>query len=232
MNIYPDINIVGLGLHYKNYLIIGDLQLGYEEYMAKHGALLPRFQYQDIKQALKKLLEETQATTLIINGDIKHEFGTITEQEWRDVLGIIDSVNKNIKIIFVKGNHDLVLGPIAKKRNVEMVDYYNIDNITITHGDKLLLDTGKIIIIGHEHPALSFPGRKDERYKCFLKGIWNKKTLIVVPSFSPINPGMNLLDNQPLSPYLQHNIDNFEVYIIEDKPYYFGTIKKIKKELL
>jgi len=232
MNITPAITIAGLGLLYKNILIIGDLQLGYEEYLAKHGYYIPRFQYQDIKEHLQKLLKETQATTLIINGDIKHEFGTITEQEWRDVLRIIDSVDKSIKIIFIKGNHDLALGPIARKRGIDMVDYYNIDDITITHGDKILLDTRKTIIIGHEHPAISFPGRNDEKYKCFLKGTWKNHELLVLPAFSPINQGTNILNNQPLSPYLKQDIDNFEVYIIEDKTYYFGTIKKIKKELL
>src|SRR3989338_1967990 len=130
MQIYPGIEIVDLALKYKDILIIGDLQLGYEEYLAKKGYLIPRFQFKDIKERLTRILSQVKIKKLIINGDIKHEFGIISEQEWRDVLGIIDAVDPAIEIIFVKGNHDIALGPIARKRGVQMVQYYAVDNIT------------------------------------------------------------------------------------------------------
>ena len=36
---------------------------------------------------------------VIINGDLKHEFGTISETEWRNTLGIIDFLLKQCKNI-------------------------------------------------------------------------------------------------------------------------------------
>ena len=225
MEIHPGIEIVDLALKYKDILIVGDLQLGYESYLNKAGYLVPRFQFEDVKMMLTKILEKVKISKIIFNGDIKHEFGTISEQEWREVLGVVDLVNKKAEVIFVKGNHDVVLGPIARKRGIKLVDYYKVDNITIMHGDKIIPDLGEVLIIGHEHPAISFKERRGEKFKCFIKGKWNNHILIVMPSFNILNPGSDITKEKQLSPFLQGDLSNFEVWIVEDKTYYFGKIK-------
>ena len=78
------------------------------------------------------------------------------------------------------------MGPISKKRNIEVVDQVVIEDILIAHGDKLLKlpRTIKTIIIGHEHSAVGL--KEDARievFKCFLKGKYKGKNLIVMPSF-------------------------------------------------
>ena len=231
MQIHPGIEIADLALKYKDILILGDLQLGYEEHLAKQGYLIPRFQFNDIKERLAKIISTAKVRKIIFNGDIKHEFGIISEQEWRDVLGIIDSVDSTIEIIFVKGNHDIALGPIARKRGVKLVPYYTIDNITILHGDKIIPELNEIIIIGHEHPAVSFAERKDEKFKCFLKGRWKGHTLIVMPSFNPLVAGTDVLSGNFLSPFLGGSMQDFEVWVAEDKVYYFGKIKDFDKAI-
>ncbi len=228
MQIYKNIEIVDLALKYKDILILGDLQLGYEESLARSGYLIPRFQFKDVKERLTKIISAAKINKIVFNGDIKHEFGIISEQEWRDVLGIIDAVDPGIEIIFVKGNHDIALGPIARKRGVELVPYYSIDNMTILHGDKVIPELNEILIIGHEHPAISFSERKDEKFKCFLKGKWKGHTLIVMPSFNPLIAGTDILSGRFLSPFLEGNLGNFEVWVVEDKVYYFGKIKNIE----
>lgn len=228
MEIYENLEIVDLALKYKSILIIGDLQLGYESYLNSKGILVPRFQFKELKERLNKILDKVKIKKIIFNGDIKHEFGNISEQEWREVLALIDFLPKNIEIIFVKGNHDTFLSPIAKKRNVKLVDYYNVDNISIMHGDKIIPDLRKTLIIGHEHPAVSFKERRDELFKCFIKGKWKSHTLIVMPSFNSFNPGSDVQKSKHLSPFLQGNLKDFEVYAVEDKVYYFGKIKDLK----
>ena len=228
MEIYENLEIVDLALKYKSILIIGDLQLGYESYLNSKGILEPRFQFKELKERLNKILDKVKIKKIIFNGDIKHEFGNISEQEWREVLALIDFLPKNLEIIFVKGNHDTFLSPIAKKRNVKLVDYYNVDNISIMHGDKIIPDLRKTLIIGHEHPAVSFKERRDELFKCFIKGKWKSHTLIVMPSFNSFNPGSDVQKSKHLSPFLQGNLKDFEVYAVEDKVYYFGKIKDLK----
>ena len=43
--------------------------------------------------------------TIIVNGDLKHEFGAISEQEWRNVLKLLDYLGQHCgEIILIKGN--------------------------------------------------------------------------------------------------------------------------------
>src|SRR3989344_8065893 len=139
MNILPGIKIVDLALSAGNNLILADTHIGYEEALNKQGVLVPRFQFKEIIQRLEKIIKNKKFDKIVINGDIKHEFGTISEQEWRHTLRLFDFLKKYCdEIILVRGNHDTILGPIANKRGVKVVDYYVINGTLIIHGNKLI----------------------------------------------------------------------------------------------
>ena len=233
MLIHKNIEIQDLSLHLKKYntLIISDIHIGYEEALNKQGLLIPRLQF---KETLQKLSFLKKYNKIIINGDLKHEFGNISETEWRQTLKLIDLFSKHSKeIILIKGNHDTIIGPIARKVGLSTKDYFKIENIYITHGDEIPKNNdfknSKIIIIGHEHPAISISSKqRREIYKCFLKGRYRNKMLIVMPSFNLVTEGTDILKESLLSPFLQQNLDNFEVFIVEDKIYNFGKLKNIK----
>jgi putative SbcD/Mre11-related phosphoesterase len=238
MDILAGIEIMDLALYVKkdNILIISDVHIGYEEALNKKGVLIPRFQFKEIIQRLDKIIDNKIFDKIIINGDVKHEFGTISEQEWRHTLRLLDFLKKYSKeIILVKGNHDKILGPIAKKRNVKVKDYLIIKDILIIHGDKDkgvmdLIKKNKIkkIIIGHEHPAVGLAeGSRVETYKCFLKGKWKNKTLIAQPSFNLVTEGTDVLKEALLSPFLKQDLGKFNVYIVSDKVYEFGKLKNL-----
>ena len=66
----------------------------------------------------------TKDITIVVNGDLKHEFGKISEQEWRETLKLIELLAKNCKkLLLTKGNHDKIVEPIAKKRNIDIITY-------------------------------------------------------------------------------------------------------------
>ena len=229
MIIHDNIKIIDLALLIKDTLVITDTQIGYEESLNKQGVLIPRFQYKDLHDRLKKILDITKPKKIIINGDIKHEFGTISETEWRHTLKLIDFLAEFGEAILVKGNHDTILGPIAKKRNIKIVDHYVIDDIYLCHGHKIPKDFGncKTIIIGHEHPAVALKDNgRSEKYKCYLKGKYEDKTLIVQPSFNLVTEGSDVLSEKLLSPFLS-DIRNFEVYVVSDKILFFGKTKHL-----
>ena len=70
MKIHNDIEIVDLGLKYKDILVIGDLQLGYEQYLNERGVLVPRFQTNDTLERLRRILAKCEGVKKIIfNGD-------------------------------------------------------------------------------------------------------------------------------------------------------------------
>jgi len=233
MEIMPGIEIRDLALWLKkeNILVIADLHIGFEEALNKQGVLVPRFQFRDIVQRLEKVLNR-RYKLIIVNGDIKHEFGSISQQEWRETLKVLDLLLEHSeRVILIRGNHDKIIGPIADKRNVEIVDSYTAGDKIIIHGNRLaeIPKQAKTIIIGHEHPAISLrePGTS-ETYKCFLKGAWKKKSLIVMPSYNPLVHGSDVLSEKQLSPFLG-DIGSFEVFVVEDKIYKFGKISKIRK---
>lgn len=234
IEIYPGIEIIDLALYIRKNktLVITDTQIGLEESLNKQGILIPRFQYKDIIKSLDRIFEKIKdkVETIIINGDVKHEFGTISKQEWRDVLNLMDYLRKKAeKIILIKGNHDTILGPLAEKKNLQIRDYYNVGDISILHGHKIFPDLRKIIIIGHEHPAVSLrKGIRSEKFRAYLKGRWKNHILIVQPSLNFVNIGTNILQENLLSPFLQKELDDFDVFIVEDKIYYFGKIKDLK----
>lgn len=249
MKIHDNIQIIDLGLLLDDTLIISDVHIGFEEALNKQGILIPRFQFKEIINRLEKILKIKRIKKIIINGDVKHEFGTISEQEWRHTLRLLDFLSKYGKVILLKGNHDTILGPIARKRDIKVRDYLFLEiikkksiknlkkkyeKILIIHGDKLdnnilnLIKKTDIIIIGHEHPAVSLKeGSRVELCKCFLKGKFKGKTLIVMPSFNLVTEGTDIMKEKLLSPFLQQNLDNFEVFIVEDKVYYFGKLKNL-----
>src|SRR3989344_2514582 len=208
-----------LYLEKEKILIISDLHIGQEEALNKQGLLVPRFQLEDIIKEINEIKSKVEFEKVIINGDLKHEFGLISKQEWNDTLKFLD-LFENKKIILIKGNHDIILKPLANKKNLAVVDNFKIGDILIIHGDKIINEKEikdiKIIIIGHEHPAISFPERRTEKYKCFLKGKYKGKTLVVMPSFNFLNEGSDITKESLLSPLIE-NIDTFEVYVITDE---------------
>jgi putative SbcD/Mre11-related phosphoesterase len=235
MRINNNIEIIDLSLYLikEKTLIISDLHIGLEESLNKKGILIPRFQFGDFLNKLKLIFEKVKVDKIIFNGDLKHEFGEISRQEWNNILKLFDFLNDK-EIIIVKGNHDPILKPIVDKKNLKLVESYNLNDITMLHGDKILNNLNKILIIGHEHPAISLKkGIRNEKYSCFLKGKYKNHILIVMPSFNLMTYGTNVLKEKLLSPYL-NNINNFEVFIVEEnenlsKTLYFGKIKDLKK---
>jgi len=236
MNILPNIKIIGLTLFLEKQkiLVIADSHIGYEEALNKQGVLIPRLQFKEILKHLEPVFKQVKPEMIVMLGDIKHEFGTISRQEWRDTLNLLDYLmSKANNVVLIKGNHDTILGPLAEKKGLIVRDSFISNGILFLHGHKLMDEKGetfkraKTIIIGHEHPAISLrDGPRIEKYKCFLLGKFKKKNLIVMPSFNFVTEGTDVLQEKLLSPFID-NIADFEAFIFGDKPYKFGKIRKL-----
>ncbi|MBN2014466.1 MAG: metallophosphoesterase [Candidatus Altiarchaeota archaeon] len=235
MDILSGVEIHGLGLYLRGQrtLVIADLHLGYEEELMRFGYLVPRFQYNEIIEHMEKILSEVDAEKVVINGDLKHEFGRISEQEWTEVLNFLDFLSERVEeIILVRGNHDTIIGPIASKRKVKIQEKYFIgeDGVYITHGHEIPSDNdfkkSRVVVIAHDHPAISLREEiRVEKVKCFLKGNWGDKILIQMPSLNFVTEGTDLTKEKPLSPFMDQDLDEFEAYGVEGfKVFYFGRI--------
>ncbi|MEM3154422.1 MAG: metallophosphoesterase [Candidatus Woesearchaeota archaeon] len=215
-------------------LIVADLHLGYEESLGRQGVLVPKTMFKRIIKRLDWILEHVAVEHVVLNGDVKHEFGTISTQEWREVRRFVEYLQKKgIAITVVKGNHDTILGPMARVLQLKEVKEARHRDILIVHGDYVPQKLAPIILMGHEHPAIILREKaKSEKFKCFLKGKYKKCTLIVQPSMNPLTEGTDVLKEQVLSPLIK-DILSFEAFIIDDKTHEvlpFGKIRKFSSQ--
>jgi uncharacterized protein len=217
-------------------LTIADLHIGYEELLNKQGIFVPRVQFKEIMQDLEDIFKkiDSKLKKIVIVGDLKHEFGEISAQEWREVKEVLNYLKgKCEKVVLVRGNHDTILGPIAERKEIEVLDYFIHNGICFLHGNKLFPDCLdkkiKMIVIGHRHPAIVLADKyKKEKYKCFLVGKWKNKRVIVLPSFFPFVEGrdfVNVGKNTMLIP--EKELKEFEVYVVGDEVYCFGKLKEL-----
>jgi uncharacterized protein len=227
-------SIVDLALKVDDYLIISDLHLGYEQSLNAEGIMVPRFQYPLIIGRLNEIQNRSSSENIVVNGDLKHEFGRITRQEWSETMEFLDYLKENFDdIVLIKGNHDNFTKFIAQKTDLEVEQSFQIGNSLVVHGDKIIEDVSddvETLIIGHEHPSIRLRGgERVEKIKCYLAGNYEDWNLVVMPSFNFVTEGSDILQEKPLSPYIKeipggdlnvYAVENFEVFP-------FGKIKEI-----
>ncbi len=234
----PGIHAIDLGLYLAadDCLVISDLQLGIEEYYNSMGVMLPRFNFLEVKKHLKKIFEKKMHFShIVLDGDIKHEYAKSSNQEWREIIELLELLSLHAAhISIVKGNHDLWIDPIARFAKVDVHNeglYLEKSNTYLCHGHEipqsLEYEKATTIVIGHDHPAIELQeGAKREKFKCFLIGHYGKKKLVVLPSFNFAAVGSDPRVSA-LSPFLKQNLDNFYAWMVEDEVYAFGKLKDL-----
>lgn len=215
--------IIDSALQINDYLVISDLHLGYEYALNSEGLMIPRFQYKKIINRLEEIINKSNASKIIVNGDLKHEFSKITRQEWNEVIDFIEFLKDHFEeIILIKGNHDNFTPFIAEKSDLDVYDSYSVENFLILHGDKIPDNFNNIeedtVIIGHEHPSVGLrSGERVEKLKCYLIGDINNKKFIIMPSFNFITEGSDVMQQKTISPFLKGiSLEDFEVFGVED----------------
>ncbi|BDZ71154.1 metallophosphoesterase [Methanobacterium petrolearium] len=233
-NIYGA-KILDLALEVEDYLVISDLHLGYEEALNYQGIMVPKFQYPKILKRTEDIHLRSDCSRIIINGDLKHEFGKISRQEWKETIKFIDYLKERFQeIILIKGNHDPLTPIIAEKTGLDVHPQFSTGNFMVMHGDKIPKKSDEIeeqtIVIGHEHPSVGIrSGERMEKVKCFLAGDFRDKKMIVMPSFNFITEGSDVLHEKPLSPFLKEsNHGDLDVFGVENfETFYFGKINHL-----
>jgi putative SbcD/Mre11-related phosphoesterase len=201
------------------------------------------------KEELERLFAKLEIKKVILAGDIKHEFGTISREEWFDVQELVATIRKHsAEVEAVGGNHDVLVKPILERLGIvlqkALVVTNGVNKILITHGDATLeqldekgqlpqLEGVTTLIIGHEHPAMRITdGLRNETVKCFLVGKHHYKkqlNLIVMPSWNPLAFGTDIIRERPLGPLLNGFTDFSAFAIVERKVLAFGFVEKLQR---
>ena len=230
-----------LNVEGKKILAVGDLHLGYEEVLNQGGVFVTREMFKEMIEYFDRIFERIgNVDYVVLLGDVKHDFGRILGQEWNDVMKLFEylkgKLNMDGEIVIVKGNHDTILEPIAKKgKNVKLVDYFIVGEYCFVHGDKRFEEMNdekvKCWIMGHGHPAIKLgDGVKVEKYKCFLVGRYKGKEIIIAPSFLEYNEGSDPREND-LGMAWSFNYDKFNVKVVGENDLEardFGKLGELK----
>lgn len=227
----------------KGILAIGDLHLGYEYQLQQSGVLIPDYQIKEIIEELKTIFEKIKKKNfklkkIVFIGDIKHSFSYEWKEKnyFKEIIEFLKNYVKEKDIILIKGNHDTIDYSFSDK----LQDYYIEDDLAFCHGHKLFFEVFdkkiKTIVFGHIHPSIILSDKqniKREKYKCFLVGEFNKKRIIILPSFLSTIEGttVNQLDEEYedyFSIIPRKDLMNFEVFAVgENEIYSFGKVRKL-----
>lgn len=203
-------------------LVISDIHIGFEQSLNRQGVLVPRTSFDNTLKRIMTLIERTKPEKIVFNGDIKDDFATIGEQEWRNVKRLIDNIKPKAEIVFIKGNHDTMLEPIATARLIKIVKEYKTGNVTIMHGDVLPDKWQKTLILGHYHPAIRIREKaKSETYKCFLLSEYKNSRILLQPAFNNLSQGGDIRNHLP--EFI--NPEKTNVYVVDKKILPFGRLK-------
>jgi len=246
MRIFDEIELIentnAIYIKKLDLVVISDLQLGEELYLAKEkGIYVPQIQLKEIKKELEVVFKKTMAKRILINGDVKHEFGEISQQEWREVIELVNFLRKRAReIIVVRGNHDNYLLTIASKINLQVFDpFYLEKGYLFSHGHKKFPYPTNFhtLIIGHEEPAIILKEGFDKiKLPALLYGkMKDGKRIICLPAFSFLSSGteINVADKEDLlSPILREDVEIEKLEVIgidrEVGALRFGKLKEIK----
>jgi len=232
--------IIDMALQIDENLIIADLHLGYENVLISDGILIPKLQYKKIIKRLEEIFQKANSwhkiKRIIINGDLKHEFGKKSQQEHIEISELINFLMQyTSEIVLIRGNHDNFIMKMAEYLNVKFCENFTIKNFFILHGDKIpenfenLTKDNSITttVIAHEHPCVGLrTSERTEKIKCFLKGKFRGKNLIVISAFNFITEGTDVLQGNLLSPFLNmKSLQDFDVFGVENfEIFHFGTV--------
>ncbi len=210
----------------EDLLIISDIHLGLEEQRARLGIYIPTMITDTIIDYITKPVKELGCKRVILLGDVKHEFGKPSEEEWFSVRKLIKSIKGiGVEPEVIRGNHDNYIIRILNNMDVKLHDpYLLLDKYFFMHGHIDLeqeFDDSKYVFMGHEHPAITI--RDDvnakHRFKAFLIGVINGRRVAVLPSASPLaygNPVNEIERDELMSIFLRrYGIDEFTPYLIE-----------------
>ncbi|MBI5804043.1 metallophosphoesterase [Candidatus Pacearchaeota archaeon] len=222
----------------RRILVVGDLHLGYEEYLNRTGVFVGREMFKEVLNYFESVFAETgNVDEVVFLGDVKHDFGKMMRQEVNDVEELFSYIlQKCRRIVVVRGNHDAILEPILRViENTELRESYCVGEVCFFHGNKKSEEVEnkkiKFWIMGHGHPAvkLSEPGGvKREKFKCFLKGRFKGREVLIVPSFFEGNEGSDPREND-LGFAFDFNLNKFEVLIVGEnlEVFEFGPLSRL-----
>lgn len=185
-------------------LLIADPHIAFEA--SKGLRIRTRFE-----ERLADFISSEDPDVLVILGDVKEPLGMGIFTK-RLLMGFFSALG-DIKVLITRGNHDGRIEEVAGKfDNIEVSDYFLIDDALFVHGNQNLPDAEfKNAYLGHIHPAVSIKfGSTIRKTKCFLR----TGRFLILPTINPYLSGFDVKSGIKMIPFLK-DADRGEVYLPE-----------------
>jgi putative SbcD/Mre11-related phosphoesterase len=207
--------------------VIADTHLGFDICINERGGNFPQIQKDSIAERINNIIDKYKLKTLVINGDIKHNF-ELSYNEIKFAKEFLGHLKEKVNLVLIRGNHDTFISKVVEELGIEIYNHYEIKSYTITHGHTNFKENKNFLILGHEHPSIKL---RDEvgailKLPCYL---YNKR-YIVLPAFNPLSPGNDLVNNYASSPCIKRDYLDSEVYAITELGLLnFGTLRDLRE---
>jgi uncharacterized protein len=159
-------------------LIVSDLHFGKTGHFRKSGIPVPQTIYKEDLQRLVSLLNYFKPAQLIVVGDFFHSHEN-TEldlfKRWRNDF-------PDLKIILVRGNHDILKDSWYKEADIEVIEKELLQRPFLFMHDRCTDRDDVYTFCGHIHPGIYLHGlgRQGLRLPCF----YFAKDHCILPAFS------------------------------------------------
>ena len=135
----------------KSALIVSDCHFGKTGHFRKSGIAVPQNVYKEDLQRLVTLLNFFKPQQLIVVGDFFHSRANLELdwfRKWRNEFPIL-------RIILVKGNHDILAKSWYAETGIELVDdRLQIGSFVFSH-ETCQKEKNEFVFCGHVHPAMA-----------------------------------------------------------------------------
>lgn len=165
-------------------LVIADIHFGKAAAFRAQGVPVPRGTTSQNLDALDALMRLHETEQIVFLGDFlharaSHASATVAAMlAWR-------LRHPDLRLVLVRGNHDLRAGDPSETLGIEMVDEpYTVGTFSFCHHPDVA--GPGYVLAGHVHPVYLLSSRLDSlRLPCFLAG----PTRMVLPSFGAFTGG-------------------------------------------
>lgn len=184
--------------------VAADLHLGLADALRRKGVSFPLDEEERLLERLEALIDRFGPETLVLDGDVLHEFGDIPPglgEKFGRMMGFLEGWVE--EVVLLEGSHDKML-PFISEDEVEAE--YRIGDVLILHGDE---EPGarwpSTVVMGHEHPAMEVEGGK---VPCYLVAKLEGSEVVVLPSMNGLTRGVTVNEMEPddfMSPILRRS---------------------------
>jgi DNA ligase-associated metallophosphoesterase len=189
-------------------LIVADVHLGKVGHFRKAGIAIPRLMEQEDLACLSDIIQDTKPKSIIFLGDLFH---SDMNNDW-DWFVLWRNLYKDIRMILVRGNHDIIHDDFYLKLNFELYNELYISPFLLVHEPlktKHLAQENRYVLSGHLHPGVSLKGKgkQAETLPCFYFG--DKQG--VLPAFGRFTGKVCIMHEQTDNIYgiLQNKVISF-----------------------